>query len=74
MVSEKLIMNEKPWYQSKAILGSLSAAVLVLLQTFGVDTDGLEKPLEQALLNLGILFSVGVSIYGRIKANTRIKQ
>lgn len=67
-------MNEvKPWYQSRGVVGPLVAAVLAVLQGFGVSLgEGSVEAVTDAVVQAGIAAGALVGIWGRIKANTRI--
>lgn len=66
--------QSKPWYQSKAVIGGVVAAVAGLLAFAGVDI-GIE---DQGILTdavLGLVGAIGgiLAVYGRVKADRKIK-
>ena len=66
--------NEKPWYQSKAILGSLVTIVALIAGGFNLNIDAQTQGevVELVSVVVGVIGSV-FAIYGRIKASKTIK-
>lgn len=67
------MIEEKPWYLSKTIWGSLIAVAAALLSAAGIDLDpGARDQVTEALVQLigaaGALFA----IYGRLSATDLI--
>ena len=68
----------KPWWQSKTIWGAIITIVALILSLFGVQID---EQTKQVLVNefvaaataIGGIVGAVLSIYGRIKAEKRIK-
>lgn len=65
---------DKKWYQSKAVWGGLIAVLAAVAGAFGVDIGAEEQSLlaDHALELVGAVGGV-LAIYGRIKADGRIK-
>jgi hypothetical protein len=64
-------MNTKPWYQSKTILGAITAgipSIVILLKISGVDIADLADSLTASLIGLLGLIGVIVTIIGRFRA------
>lgn len=64
-------MNEKPWYKSKTIWGSIVAVLALIAGAFGYSV-GPEAQEEIVTALIGIVGG-GFAIYGRIKAVDRVK-
>lgn len=63
-------IDEKPWWQSRAIIGSL---ITVLASLLGIIGYTLNVPLATELaLSIGTLVGGALSWYGRIKAEKLI--
>lgn len=64
-------MNEKPWYKSKTIWGSIVAVLALIAGAFGYNVG----PEAQAEIVTGLIGVVGgvFAIYGRIKAVDKVK-
>jgi uncharacterized membrane protein len=72
-------VNEKKWWQSKTIWGAAITVAAVVAGFFGVDIPAEEQAvltdsLVAVVSSIGALVGVGVSVYGRIKADTKLKK
>lgn len=65
---------DKKWYESKAVWGGLIAVLAAVAGAFGVDISAQEQSAlaDHALEFVGAAGGV-LAIYGRIKADGRIK-
>ena len=71
-------METKPWYLSKTIIGSLITAVVGVLALLGyvMPGDSAGFLTDQAVIAVEAvagLVGVGLAVYGRFKAKTKIK-
>jgi len=64
--------DTKPWYRSRGVMGPLFAAILAVLDGFGVSFGLDAEQVTNAALKAGELAGLLVGIWGRVKANTRI--
>lgn len=65
--------ESKPWYQSRGVVGPLVAAVLAMLQGFGVSFgEGAAEHFTNVIIQVGIAAGALVGIWGRVKADKRI--
>lgn len=58
--------DEKSWYLSKSVIGSVVAILALIAGAFGYDVDVAGQ--EQITLSIIGITGAGVAIYGRIKA------
>jgi len=66
-------MSEKPWWQSRAIIGALVAVISGLVSLTGVVLSPEDaQTLETLLLSLGSVVGGLLAIYGRVKAKSTI--
>lgn len=67
-------MNDsKPWYQSRGVVGPLVAAVLAVLQGFGVSFgEGAAEQITNTIMQVGIAAGALVGVWGRVKADRQI--
>jgi len=64
-------MDNKVWWQSKAVWGSLLGLVAMALSFFHIDLDiGLQADIVNGLMGL---IGAGLAIYGRFTANAPLK-
>ncbi len=63
------MVDEKPWYESKTIWGSLVAVAAALTATLGVNLDALtQADLAGVLVQIAGAVGSLVAIYGRLSA------
>jgi uncharacterized membrane protein len=72
-------VKTKPWWTSKTIWGAIITVLAVVLGFFGVQVDAETQALlvdnaVAAATAITALVGVVLSIYGRIKADTKIKR
>jgi hypothetical protein len=58
--------DEKSWYLSKSVIGSVVAILALIAGAFGYDVDAAGQ--EQITLSVIGIIGAGLAIYGRIKA------
>lgn len=62
--------NEKPWFLSKTIIGSVITGVVALAGIFGLELNDLSEQITTAVFAvIGVIFT----IYGRITAKKKLK-
>lgn len=63
----------KPWYQSKTIIGAIVTGLATVAQIAGVEvTEQETQVFVTALTAVGQAIGIGLTIYGRVKAQGRI--
>jgi len=63
------MIDEKPWYMSKTIWGSLVAVAAALASTAGFTIDGESQlAISEAILQVVVAAGALFSIYGRLSA------
>lgn len=70
-ISATLETRSKPWWQSKAIIGSVAAIAATVLG-FIFKKEIRQEDVFELLTGLATVASCGFAIYGRIKAETQI--
>jgi hypothetical protein len=66
-------MDQKPWYQSRAIWGSAVAIGASLLKLSGHELPSeLQGQAVDLILNAVTLIGGAIALYGRVKASTTI--
>lgn len=67
-------MEQKNWYESKAVVGGLVAATSGVAAVFGVALGPEEQEtLVAAITGIGAAIGGILAVYGRIKASKNIK-
>ncbi len=67
------MIDEKPWYYSKTIWGSLVAVSAALASTVGITIDGASQlAISDAILQVIAAAGALLSIYGRLTATDLI--
>lgn len=64
-------MPEKLWYQSRAVIGGLVAALAGIAALFGVDID--QPVLTDLFLSLGSLIGGALAVWGRVRAEPPVR-
>lgn len=71
------MVNSKNWWESRGVLGSLATLGIGLATTFGLiaepDAAQVQAQASDLLVGLGTLVAGGVSLWGRIRASSRVK-
>lgn len=69
------MQQEKKWWQSKAVIGGLIAVLAAIAGAFGVEVSAEQ---QASLADYAIAISGGIggalAVYGRIKADTKLKK
>ena len=64
------IVETKPWYLSKGVLGSAGAMIAGVLGIWYTDIDA--EHVKEVLISAGTLVSGVLALIGRLKANKKI--
>ena len=70
-------MDTKPWYKSKAIIGSVVTTACLILMVFKVGVSPAEQEqvtdrIVQVVEAAGAFIGVALAIWGRIKAESKL--
>lgn len=66
-------MNEKPWYLSLGVIGSLVAIIVFGAKLFGLDLQSEQENLTTLLTNAAGIIAGVVALIGRLRATKTIK-
>lgn len=66
-------MDSKIWWQSRTILGAVAMIIIAILDRLHIKVpDDTQDQIVDILLQIGTAASASLTIYGRIKANTKL--
>ncbi|MGD8564472.1 MAG: hypothetical protein PVG03_18165 [Desulfarculaceae bacterium] len=66
--------EEKPWYQSKTIIGTLVSAAAIVAAAVGFRIPEAEvQSITEVILALGGAVGTGLAIWGRLTADKKIR-
>ncbi len=65
-------MENKKWYLSKGAAGAIAAIILGVIGVLGFDTQGETESLTGLIMQIGVVVTSAIALYGRLTAKTKL--